>query len=138
VGYVVVFTKDTSPSEWSQMGQILVGEEGEELGYSVSTSLVGTRIVAGAPNRGAGSVGSVRVYNFDGQKKQWEMAPIITGSGSGDDTGFSVSMSSTGGRISLGSPFLTRCKYANDACNPGTVQVFEDPVASDSATQPIS
>mmetsp|Transcript_11392 Transcript_11392/g.16383 ORF Transcript_11392/g.16383 Transcript_11392/m.16383 type:complete len:638 (+) Transcript_11392:257-2170(+) len=132
-GYVAVFSKDPALSVWTQMGEVLVGEAGEQLGYSVSTSLAGSRIVAGAPNC-SGGIGSTRVYNFNGQNRQWAMAPILTGAGPGDDMGFSVSISSTGGLISAGSPYVTRCKNAGDVCEPGKVQVFQDPAALDAAT----
>jgi len=134
-GYVVVLTKGSS-SDWTQMGNVLVGETGAQLGYSVSTSLAGNRIVAGAPNR-AGGVGTAHVYQFDELKKEWEMAPIISGTATGADTGFSVSMSSSGGQVSVGSPFLTECKNAGTGCEPGKVQVFQDPAALDTSSLPI-
>lgn len=135
-GYVVVFTKGVS-SDWTQMGNVMVGETGVQLGYSVSTSLAGNRIVAGAPNR-AGGVGTAQVYQFDELEKEWEMAPIISSTATGADTGFSVSMSSSGGQISVGSPFLTECKNAGTGCEPGKVQVFQDPAAFDTSSLPIS
>ena len=135
-GYVVVFTKGAS-SDWTQMGNVLVGETGVQLGYSVSTSLAGNRIVAGAPNR-AGGVGTAHVYQFDELKKEWEMAPMISGTATGADTGFSVSMSSSGGLVSVGSPFLTECKNGGTGCEPGKVQIFQDPAAFDTSSLPIS
>jgi hypothetical protein len=135
-GYVIVYGFDETSAEWSQMGDILVGEQpGGQLGYSVAVSESGTRIVAGAPTLNAGYV---CVYNFDELTKQWEKAPIIVGTDSGGDTGHSVSISSDGLQLSIGSPSQTQCREGNDVCKHGTVQVFQDPSPSVGTSTRIS
>jgi len=115
------------------MGDVLVGEQpGGQFGYSVSVSESGTRIVAGAPNLNAGYV---CVYNFDELAKQWEIAPTIVGTDSGGDTGHSVSISSNGLQLSIGSPSQTQCREGNDVCKHGTVLVFQDPTSVATSTR---
>ena len=132
-GYVIVYGLDETLTEWSQMGDVLVGEQpGGQFGYSVSVSESGTRIVAGAPNLNAGYV---CVYNFDELAKQWEIAPTIVGTDSGGDTGHSVSISSNGLQLSIGSPSQTQCREGNDVCKHGTVLVFQDPTSVATSTR---
>lgn len=135
-GYVIVYGFDETLTEWSQMGEVLAGEQPSgQLGYSVAVSESGTRIVAGAPNRNSGYV---CVYNFDELTKQWEKAPSIVGTDSGGDTGHSVSISSNGLQLSIGSPSQTQCRQGNEICKQGTVQVFQDPNPSVDASTRIT
>jgi hypothetical protein len=99
-------------TDWVQMGQDLDGEDsGEEFGLSVSISDDGGVLAVGG--RGfriwsggqliATEVGIVRTYTWDGS--QWILrGPAIQGALQGDLFGSTVSLSSTGSSLSIGSP----------------------------------
>jgi hypothetical protein len=111
---------------WSQLGADIDGESAEDyFGTSVSISSDGTRVAIGAPfnnptNTAAGDrVGHVRVYEWD--NVSWsQVGGDIDGEAVGDQSGYSVSMSSDGTRVAIGALF-------NDgtASNAGHVRVYE-------------
>jgi hypothetical protein len=107
-------------SSWSQMGQDIDGQDaGDRLGYSVSLSSDGTTVAIGAPyNDGSGNnSGHVRVYEFVGNS--WsQKGQDINGEASGDNSGFSVSLSSDGTIVAIGAPY-------NDGNESGHVRVYE-------------
>ena len=88
---------------WTQIGADINGEAvGDWSGFSVSLSSDGTRIAIGAP-KNDGESGQVRVYqNISGT---WiQIGADIDGQQSGEKSGFSVSLSSDGSIIAIGSP----------------------------------
>ena len=111
---------------WSQLGADINGEGVEDyFGNSVSISPDGTRVAIGAQfnnptNTAAGDrVGHVRVYEWD--NVSWsQVGGDIDGEAVGDQSGYSVSMSSDGTRVAIGALF-------NDgtAFNAGHVRVYE-------------
>jgi len=116
-GHVRVYEWDGS--EWNQLGIDIDGEaEGDQSGSSVSLSSNGHRIAIGAPfNNGANgtSSGHVLVYELDGST--WEkIGNDIDGEAEGDNSGFSVSLSSNGTRVAIG---------ASDNDDSGHVRVYE-------------
>ena len=101
-GHVRVYT--WSGTAWTQTGLDIDGEiAGDELGSSVAMSADGTRITLGAPyNDGNGSSsGHVRVYTWSGTA--WTQTGLdIDGETAGDQSGYSVAMSTDGTRIAIG------------------------------------
>ncbi|CAK0804995.1 unnamed protein product [Prorocentrum cordatum] len=120
-GHVRVF--GLSGITWSQVGQDIDGEAGNDLsGWpSVSLSSDGSRVAIGAyGNDGAGSTsGHVRVFGLSGNT--WsQLGQDIDGEASGDYSGWpSVSLSSDGSRVAIGA-------YGNDGAgsSSGHVRIF--------------
>ena len=108
-GHVRVYSE--SSGSWSQVGSDIDGEAaGDNSGYSVSISSDGARVAIGAPfNDGTGSnAGHVRVYDWNSGTSVWtQVGPDIDGEAAGDESGYSVSMSSDGTRVAIGA-------YSND------------------------
>ncbi len=124
-GHVRVYEWDTPafPSQWTQVGQDIDGEAAnDEFGRSVSISSDGTRVAIGAhDNDGNGSdAGHVRVYDWNSGTSLWtQVGQDIDGEAAGDESGYSVSISSDGTRVAIGAPF-------NDGTgsNAGHVRVY--------------
>jgi len=102
-GHVRVY--DWDGSTWVQVGSDIDGEEsGDQSGWAISLSANGTRVAIGAPvNDGSGSTqGHVRVYDWNGSN--WiQVGGDIDGETSGDESGYSVSLSADGNRLAISS-----------------------------------
>ena len=120
-GHVRVY--EESGGTWTQVGQDIDGEAAnDEFGRSVSISSDGTRVAIGAhDNDGNGSdAGHVRVYDWNSGTSLWtQVGQDIDGEAAGDESGYSVSISSDGTRVAIGAPF-------NDGTgsNAGHVRVY--------------
>jgi hypothetical protein len=92
---------------WKQVGVDIVGEaSGDQSARSVSLSADGNTVAIGAPfNDGKGDkAGHVRVYNYNaGLWKQ--LGADIDGEAYDDNSGWSVSLSSDGSLVAIGSPY---------------------------------
>ncbi|GAA4850036.1 Ig-like domain-containing protein [Algivirga pacifica] len=119
-GHIRVY--EWSGSNWSQLGLDIDGEAAsDESGWSVSMSSDGSRLAIGAIyNDGNGTdAGHVRIYEWNGNN--WvQLGLDIDGEVSGDRFGYSVSMSSDGNRLAIGS-------ILNDgsSANAGHVRIYE-------------
>ena len=115
-GHVRVY--ELSGNDWIQLGADIDGEAAnDQSGATVSLSGDGTRVAIGAPyNDGRGSdSGHVRVYELSGGI--WtQLVSDINGEAASDQSGFSVSLSSDGARVAIGS-------YLNNL-NAGHVRVY--------------
>jgi len=94
-------------AQWTQLGADIDGEAaGDQSGYSVSLSSDGSKVAIGAPiNSGNGfGTGHVRVYSWDGSA--WVQQGLdIDGEALDDGSGWSVSLSSDGSKVAIGTPF---------------------------------
>lgn len=90
---------------WNQVGQKLNDKvEEDESVYSVGLSSDETIIAIGAPKNGVTNRGQVRVYGIVGDS--WgKIGQDIDGENAGDESGFSVSLSSDGTIVAIGAPF---------------------------------
>jgi uncharacterized protein YjbI with pentapeptide repeats len=96
---------------WQQIGNTILGQAAFDYsGSSVSLSADGNMVVIGSPsndgttNNPEDNRGCVRVYNY--ANNQWtKIGDDIEGETIGDKCGYSVSISSTGRTIAIGSPF---------------------------------
>jgi hypothetical protein len=119
-GHVRVY--EYSGSAWVQKGGDIDGEAASDLsGYSVSLSSDGTIVAIGAiDNDGAGNAaGHVRVYEYSGSA--WvQKGGDIDGEATGDQSGYSVSLSSDGSIVAIGAIY-------NDGTdsNAGHVRVYQ-------------
>ena len=101
-GHVRIY--DFNGSAWVQVGEDIDGEAADDRsGRSVSLSSDGSRVAIGAvANDGNGSdSGHVRIYDFNGS--EWVQVGVdIDGEAAGDNSGYSVSLSSDGSRVAIG------------------------------------
>ena len=97
----------TMQAQWSQLGTDIDGEAAsDESGYSVSISADGLTVAIGARyNAGTGvQVGHVRVYKLI--SGVWmQQGADIDGEASGDQSGYSVSISADGLTVAIGAPY---------------------------------
>ena len=107
---------------WTQIGADIDGESANDAsGYSVSLSSDGSTVAIGASgNDGNGSLsGHVRIYeNVSGTWTQ--LGTDIDGEAAGDESGYSVSLSSDGSTVAIGA-------FRNDGNGPysGHVRIYE-------------
>ena len=108
---------------WTQIGTDINGETaGDQSGWSVSLSNDGTKVAIGAPGNDGSytNAGSVRVYqNIAGTWTQ--IGTDINGEATGENSGWSVSLSSDGTVVAIGA-------YNNDGngTNAGSVRVYQN------------
>jgi hypothetical protein len=120
----IIITNYQSPVEnnfyWTQRGGDIDGEAaGDNSGYSVSLSANGNVVAIGARGNNGGR-GHVRIYNWeDGTWTQ--RGGDIDGEAGDDQSGHSVSLSSDGDVVAIGTP------YNNDeqGANNGHVRIYE-------------
>ncbi len=119
---VILLLGVTSAQAHNQLGADIDGEAaGDRSGWSVSVSSDGSRVAIGAYlNDGAGNnAGRVRIYDFDGAS--WtQLGADIDGEAAGDESGYSVSVSSDGSRVAIGA-------WRNDGAgsDAGHVRIYE-------------
>jgi hypothetical protein len=105
-GSVRVFS--FSNGSWVQKGVDIDGRRaGDQFGSSVAVSADGSTIVVGAPlNDGnGGDAGSVQVFTFS--NGAWAQRGVdITGETAGGRAGHSVAVTSDGGTVAIGAPFV--------------------------------
>jgi hypothetical protein len=96
----------SSPPVWKQLGGDIDGEGGNNnAGRSVSISQDGSIVAMGAPNNAQTSIlsGKVRVYKYNDEIKLWsQLGGDLDGETPGDNSGYSVSLSSDGTRVAIG------------------------------------
>jgi len=119
-GEVAVFEYSELLSTWVQLGSSIEGTENKErLGFSVSFSGDGNRLAIGSP-KGNGDTGSASIHEYDGL--DWLLFDdIIVSDGVGDRTGFSVSLSSDGNYLAVGSMRSSK----SDLTNNGSASVYK-------------
>ena len=124
-GQVKLYDWNQANSTWIQVGSDINGEAAEEKsGYSVSLSRDGSTVAISAPyNDGAGGikadVGLVRVYQLIGAT--WtKLGADIQGESAYDYSGKSVSLSSDGSTVAIGSS-----DNADAGADAGHVRVYQ-------------
>ena len=108
---------DYNSTAWVQLGGDIDGAApGENCGYAVSLSSDVTRVATGCTGRGSGHV---EILEYD--SSTWvQVGENIDGEAVGDLGGASVSLSSDGTRVAIGSP------YNDDGgTDAGHVRIFE-------------
>ena len=122
-GHVRIYAWNSATSAWEQQGADIDGEAaGDQSGYSVSLSSDGTTVAIGAIwNAGNGSYsGHVRIYAWNSATSAWEQQGAdIDGEAAGDESGWSVSLSSDGTTVAIGA-------YGNagNGSNSGHVRIY--------------
>ena len=137
-GHVRIF--NYNGSAWVQVGADIDGEAtNDQSGYSVSLSSDGSRVAIGATdNDGNGNnSGHVRVYDYNGTA--WvQVGGDIDGEAEGDESGYSVSLSSDGSRVAIGARLNDTAGNFSatpaNTNNAGHVRVYEYKVISGTGT----
>ncbi len=119
-GHVRVY--EYSGGAWSQLGSDIDGEASDDdSGSSVALSADGTIVAIGAPyNDGNGpDAGHVRVYEYSGGA--WsQLGSDIDGEWQGNNSGWSVALSSDGTKLAVGAP-----NNNGNGTESGHVRVYE-------------
>ena len=119
-GHVRVY--QYSGSSWTKIGQDIDGEAVDDLsGVSVSLSSNGTIVAIGAYGNDANGAfsGHVRVYHYSGSS--WtKLGQDIDGEAAGDESGYSVSLSSDGTIVAIGAS-----KNDDNGTDSGHVRVYQ-------------
>jgi hypothetical protein len=90
-------------SSWQQLGADIDGEaQSDQSGWSVSLSADGSTVAIGAPYND--DSGHVRIYQYINSSWQ-QLGADIDGEAQGDESGYSVSLSSDGSTVAIGAPY---------------------------------
>ena len=101
-GHVRIY--EYSSGSWTQLGADIDGEAfADQSGHSVSLSSDGSKVAIGAPGNYGTDTGYVRIYTYS--SGSWtQLGADIDGEAAGDQSGYSVSLSSDGNRVAIGAP----------------------------------
>ena len=111
----------------TQLGGLIIGDAiNDNLGEGISISSDGSIVAIGASFKNANGTdsGQVGVYKYNSATSSWtQLGADINGLRAGDHSGSSVSLSSDGSRLAIGS-------YGNDgisgnSSNMGTVRIYD-------------
>ena len=104
-------------STWVEMGGIIYGESGgDQFGFSVSISSNGKKVAVGSPYSKSSNDGAMSVYEW--RDNSWnQMGDFVYGRSSDERLGFSISISSNGNRVAVGSPYRNNGR--------GRVQIYD-------------
>ncbi|MDT0558014.1 T9SS type A sorting domain-containing protein [Ichthyenterobacterium sp. W332] len=118
-GHVRVF--ENINETWTQIGQDINGEQAEDRsGSSLSLSSNGNILAIGAPRNGSNSELSGHVRVFENINGTWtQIGQDLDGESSGDQFGWSVSLSDNGAILAIGA-------IESNTSNKGYVKVFEN------------
>ena len=104
------FVYGLSGGSWTSIQELTAsdGETGDQYGFSVSINDDGKYIAIGSVNEDTGTGitndGAVYVYKYDGTSWTNEEKIIASDGGTGDQFGYSVSISGDGNRLEVGAP----------------------------------
>ena len=102
---ILTCTLSVQAQNWNQLGNDIDGKAEDESGTSVSLNSAGNAVAIGArENNGNGySSGHVRIYDWNGST--WiQRGSDIDGEAADDESGWSVSLNSTGDIVAIGAP----------------------------------
>jgi Ni/Co efflux regulator RcnB len=116
-GLVRVFDEPTIGSDWTQIGDDIVGIENVDgFGFSVAMAADGSRIIAGAPFFAADSRGQVRVFEEPKTGSDWiQVGPDIDGENSREFFGKNVAITAEGSRIAVNGGDVRIFQLVNDS-----------------------
>ena len=102
-GYASVHKYNDTTKIWDKMGDNIIAEGGDKLGWSTAISADG-KIFAVSAKSHDNSKGVVRIYDYDENRvPAWEqLGDDIDGEADSDENGYSISLSSDGSIIAIG------------------------------------
>ena len=140
-GFVRIVEFDPSTGSWLQIGSDLEGEaQGDNYGYSVSISASGHTVAIGSPQyspvvEGQALSGGGRVIIWDLVYGSWVVRFNIDGEASGDNFGYSVSLSESGSVLAASSPYADNILGSINVS--GSVRVYSTMSQTQSAAADI-
>jgi hypothetical protein len=96
-------------TNWNLIGEIDGEAANDQSGWSVSLNGTGDRVAIGAPtndgttSNSSDNRGTTRIYQYNGTT--WNLIGEIDGEAANDQSGYSVSLNSTGDRVAIGAIF---------------------------------
>ncbi len=120
---IIIFIGVTSAqaSVWNQKGGNINGSAADDrLGYSVSTNADGSVVAVGAPGNDGNETnsGSVTIYSYNGSV--WQQSGNTIYGDSGDESGYSVSLSDNGKIVAIGA-----ISNGGGGWQNGTVRIYQ-------------
>jgi len=117
-GHVRVYEYNSGTTTWNQLGLDIDGEAGgDQSGRSVSLSSDGSIVAIGAISNSS-NAGHVRIYEYNSGTTTWnQLGADIDGEAGGDNSGWSVSLSSDGSIVAIGA--------INNSSSAGHVRIYE-------------
>jgi hypothetical protein len=104
-GLARVYEYNTNTSSWEQQGNDIFGiSTNDQFGYSISLSDDGSIVAVGARFNGTNAQGHVRVFTYNTNNNIWEQLGDDIEGEAMDSSGTSVSLSSDGSIVAIGSP----------------------------------
>ena len=121
-GHVKMYKYNNNSYSWTQLGSDIDGDGAYDyFGYSISLSSDGSRVAIGTPyNDNASNAGRVKIYEYNSNNYSWAQLGSDIDGEAYHDSGQSVSLSSDGSRVAIGS--INNDDTGN---NSGHVRVYE-------------
>jgi len=125
-GHVRVYKKDGGV--WIQIGKDIDGEAvGDNLGSSVCLSSDGSVLAIGAKYNDGNGINSGHVRVYKNNNEIWEqIGTDINGEAEGDNSGYSVSLSSDGTIVAIGAINYDFGNSSNNGLNSGHVRIYKN------------
>ena len=106
-GHIRIYQWDSDNNSWIQRGSDINGEAaGDNSGFSVSLSADGNTVayIGATGNDGNGlDSGHTRIYQWNSDNNSWiQRGSDINGEATGDESGYSVSLSADGNTVAIG------------------------------------
>ena len=123
-GRTRVYEYDVDSLQWNQLGNSIDGTGSSyQLGASVSLSADGQTLALGAngSNVNAHAAGHAQIHRYNPTSQQWDqLGSNIDGQGEGDNSGWSVSLSSDATTVAIGA-----FGHNGSGTDTGNVRVFQ-------------
>ena len=131
-GHTRIYEYDSINDVWEQLGQDINGGSAyDRLGVSVSLNDDGNIVAIGVPKDDGTSLnsgdnrGSAKIFKYNSVNNVWnQLGQDIDGEAAGDESGWSVSLNSSGYIIAIGSPKNDGTSL-NSGDNRGQTRIFQ-------------
>lgn len=120
-GHVRIY--ENQSAGWTQVGNTIVGKSaGDQSGFSVSLSSDGSIVAIGSIFNDSNGTDSGQVRIFKNQSGTWtQIGGDINGEAVGDQSGYTVSLSSDGSIVAIGAPYNN-----GNGSDSGHVRVYKN------------
>jgi uncharacterized protein YjbI with pentapeptide repeats len=130
VGRVRIYKYNTGTSSWGQLGLDISGSlSSEYFGFSVSLSADGTTVAVGSYGYDSSltDVGRTRIYKYNTGTSSWgQLGLDISGTQTGEQSGYSVALSSDGTTVAVGSNLYDKAGGTTNAnTDEGRIRVYK-------------
>jgi len=124
-GHVQLYSYNKASTVWEKLGNDIDGEVSNDLsGFSLALSANGLVVAIGAVGNSIYQ-GHVRVHSWNEVSRLWEqLGNDLDGEESGDDSGYSVSLSGDGHVLAIAAPDNNNGCRDDDDCYAGHIRFF--------------